>query len=573
MAKIKAYNTSAKMVGLPDTTNVEDKQLRLYLDRLNQSLYGFQTMINNLNQFADMKHLVSDLVKNPDFVSFMDNKIKNISKDEAEKAVDENQKKQNQKNKILQSISVTPDNHTMKPDGENKDFDVTYTPGDVLNYQKGVTWSSSDPNIATVNDRGRVTSVSNGECTITATSTYNTNISGFAILKVSDEYQLFVTASTRWQSLMSGSGSFSYVYTEESSPGEDDLVWGSSDITVMVRSNVTEDEAKAEAALGVVVSTEIRPYIVAQSKVVYWRDKEKDYGNAENAKSIETWNVETCSSGSVDPSFYCEVIVVDETWVGVSKLFSKGFSGDPESATAEQKKEFSVNNCLVAENIYFETPPRNVGCFLHNYRTRSSIDEEWIEQLEGPTLYMVATGNSVTLNYYDVYEEEEITQEFIEITTYDKKYKTYPCWLGKGVWDGTEDGGRYVGCSTYKPYIGYDEEGNECIISGVDRDGDARVRFHGLSASSFQYNGIWYHVTGGESVYVFDLNSYFAWTVSPCRESDETVYTITEESPDKYGIIENEEFSEFGNVMRTGQGVFSITVNGREYYSTFTYEG
>ena len=178
----------------------------------------------------------------------------------------------------------------MKPDGENKDFDVIYYPDGILNYQKGVIWSSSNPNVATVNENGKVTSVSNGECTITATSTYNANISAFAVLTVSDQYQLFVTATTKWQSLVSGSGSLYNVYTEEENPEEDALVWNSIDTTVTVPSNLTEEEAKAQAALGVVLSPETRKYIVAQSRVVYWTDKEKDYSE-KTISEIETYSV------------------------------------------------------------------------------------------------------------------------------------------------------------------------------------------------------------------------------------------------------------------------------------------
>ena len=71
MAQVKRFNSTAKFIGLPDTTNVEDKQLRLYLDRLNQSLYGFEASIEALNQFTNMKYLVSVLIKDPEFLSFI----------------------------------------------------------------------------------------------------------------------------------------------------------------------------------------------------------------------------------------------------------------------------------------------------------------------------------------------------------------------------------------------------------------------------------------------------------------------------------------------------------------------
>ena len=52
--------------------------------------------------------------------------------------------------------------------GESGKFTVVFTPNNATN--KNVTWSSDDPSVATVNENGLVTAISNGRSTITATT-------------------------------------------------------------------------------------------------------------------------------------------------------------------------------------------------------------------------------------------------------------------------------------------------------------------------------------------------------------------------------------------------------------------
>ena len=67
------------------------------------------------------------------------------------------------------SISVSPSTLTMSL-SETSKLSVSYTPSNA-NQNKGITWSTSNKNVATVSSDGTVTAVAKGTATITATST------------------------------------------------------------------------------------------------------------------------------------------------------------------------------------------------------------------------------------------------------------------------------------------------------------------------------------------------------------------------------------------------------------------
>ena len=78
------------------------------------------------------------------------------------------------KNNAVALESITPDKTSVKiPVGETSTINLTFSPDNATN--KNVTWTTSDPNIATVAD-GVISSVAAGTCTITATSEENENI-------------------------------------------------------------------------------------------------------------------------------------------------------------------------------------------------------------------------------------------------------------------------------------------------------------------------------------------------------------------------------------------------------------
>ena len=82
----------------------------------------------------------------------------------------------------LLSISITPANPTL-PLGTTQQFTAsgTYTDGVDYNITTQVSWSSSDPSVATVSDSGLATAVAAGTATVTAT--YD-SISGSTVVTV-----------------------------------------------------------------------------------------------------------------------------------------------------------------------------------------------------------------------------------------------------------------------------------------------------------------------------------------------------------------------------------------------------
>ena len=69
---------------------------------------------------------------------------------------------------LVTGITLTADSATLTGSGETVQLTATVAPDNAVN--KNVIWTSSDPNVATVDANGKVTAVGNGTCTITATT-------------------------------------------------------------------------------------------------------------------------------------------------------------------------------------------------------------------------------------------------------------------------------------------------------------------------------------------------------------------------------------------------------------------
>ena len=69
-------------------------------------------------------------------------------------------------------------------DTASKKISATLEPADAMNRK--ITWTSTNTNVATVNDKGEVTAVGKGTCTIKATSEKNANVFGSCSVTVSE---------------------------------------------------------------------------------------------------------------------------------------------------------------------------------------------------------------------------------------------------------------------------------------------------------------------------------------------------------------------------------------------------
>lgn len=80
--------------------------------------------------------------------------------------------------------------------GETATLVATVMPEDATD--RSVTWSSSDPSVATVSDDGVVTTVSTGTATITATSVSDADMKATCTVTVVDAVDLGLTSGTLW---------------------------------------------------------------------------------------------------------------------------------------------------------------------------------------------------------------------------------------------------------------------------------------------------------------------------------------------------------------------------------------
>lgn len=88
----------------------------------------------------------------------------------------------------VKSISINNGQTIGVQFNQTRTLTASVSPADASN--KKVTWSSSDPSVATVDSKGKVTTKGYGTCTITATATDGTGVKGTVKLRVLSKYAL-----------------------------------------------------------------------------------------------------------------------------------------------------------------------------------------------------------------------------------------------------------------------------------------------------------------------------------------------------------------------------------------------
>lgn len=565
MAKITVYRKKNSIAGLPDTTNVTDPQLRLFLDRIRQTVSELVITVDGLKKFTDTGTLTETLFSNQTFQKKLDKKI------------DEKNSKNNKKDfnpvvlpteELLENISVYPSPIEINLYyQETAEANVLYIPSTVNSAQKGVSWSSSDTNIATVDANGKITALAVGECSITAISKFDSSISDSIELTVINEEGEIVTvvADYGWCD-----GGDNVVFVENEIPASGDFIWLNASNEIFVPGNKTLDEVKRDAAYSTVESVENRDYISIPDGT-FFRNAEKDIviGDGYNDRIAllgmkilgeddnypqrikpDTW-VEyrggLPSTGEVRP-------IYRNVWVPEQN----GGESDPPD---DQLAKYSTENCLV-ENPPVWTDKETFGVkFVYFGRTED-------QDLYGYG-YMVETGNTVSLtDYPDGYfpPAGESFTTYREYVTWDGKIK---CWLGDNAY-----GNPYIPANPGKPYWHYNDNSGMYEIYPTPYDDNGNwihtVRAFYAGTTICEYNGKVHSIVGaGLRGAVYEIDTLKAWTVSPCA-GDETVYTQTdapEQGDECFYRDDSGNQSSAGTISVTGEAAYSITSQtGETFY-------
>lgn len=528
MAKLKEYDRTVKIPGLPDTTNIGDPQLRLFLDRIKMFCNELAISVDGLNNLNNIDAIAAALMNNQNFNSMLNKTITQTAKPLIDKNININNKG---RDIPLQSIDVTPDPITVNlfTGGSGRVYE-SYIPGNTSAKYKGVVWSSSDSDIAIVDQSGNVTGIAVGECDVFATSTFNASISGSSKVTVINAETITVNANYQWCT----DGESSSVYTESQEPGASGLIWSSVTNTVTLYADKTESEAKEEAALSVIASTESRDYITADgSSIRYWRDEESDHINDYTTVTLYPAMRMFSISEFTEPCIFCEKASSNGT---TGKVYDNAFPTN-QTVTDDVVREYQLKNQEVIANDLQWISDDGTDFPDHRFLHRLITD--------GIKVPLERTGRKKELQIGSKSDWWE--------------YRTIPEYSGTAhiVW-------LYGECFIINREGGFlDVEPNE------DRDGyysDDLVDSH--STSWVEFNGKRWYNDEYRYAWLFDANSYPAWTASPCAEA-ETIYTEAE-SPaigDDYGSVVDGTFTASGTISATGNAVYSITgENGITYY-------
>ena len=134
----------------------------------------------------------------------------------------------------LESISVEADGDTDSLEvGDTVKLAVGYNPADTTD-EKGVTWTSSNEDVATVDENGMVTAVAGGIATITATSVANADITATCDIKILKHTESITLSQVEDMILMKNESSDPVTVTFNPADTDDSktVTWTSSDDTV-----------------------------------------------------------------------------------------------------------------------------------------------------------------------------------------------------------------------------------------------------------------------------------------------------------------------------------------------------
>lgn len=162
-----------------------------------------------------------------------------------------------QSDKVVYPTSITIDRTLLNLGiGDEKDISVVSWSG-AQNWDKdtGITWSSSNPEIVSVNANGHITALTNGEAVVTATVTGNPSVSASCTVCVSDEAddEIYPTKLTLVSTKKLDEGKSEKLSVGYGgAPTNKELIWTTSDESV---ATVSEDGTITATGAGTAIIT------------------------------------------------------------------------------------------------------------------------------------------------------------------------------------------------------------------------------------------------------------------------------------------------------------------------------
>lgn len=155
---------------------------------------------------------------------------------------------------LVTSISITPEKHTFKDAGETLQYSAKVLPISAENPT--VTWSSDNEDVATVDADGTVTAVGDGTCSITATATDGSGVSGSAVAIV-DTYKFpsSVTVTPDKAEMYAGDRLNLSAKVLPDNANDKSVIWSSSDKGVATVSESGTVSAISAGTVMIIAST------------------------------------------------------------------------------------------------------------------------------------------------------------------------------------------------------------------------------------------------------------------------------------------------------------------------------
>ncbi len=267
-------------------------------------------------------------------------------------------------NKIVASVTVDPTSAAVKV-GDTKTFAATVDGANLDPADQTTTWSVADSSIATVDQQGVVTGVAGGQTTVTATSDFDSSISGSATIVVKSVNSIVVDPTNAAMKVGDMQTFIATVNGTNLDPTDETVTWSIEDpnIATIDQQGVVTGVSKGETtvtaisdfdnsisgtATVVVTSNKIVASVTVDptSAAVKVGDTKTfaatvDGANLDPADQTTTWSVADSSIATVDQQGVVTGVAGGQTTVTATSDFDSSISG---SATIVVK---SVNSIVV----------------------------------------------------------------------------------------------------------------------------------------------------------------------------------------------------------------------------------